>query len=454
MPTTGAHLREGRGPVAPLLAPDAFEDAVGMSRFLAATPGTGGRLRTFPEDFVVGEIPLAFPAPTGEGKYTVAAVRARNWETNRLMREIADRLKVSRQAVFFAGTKDKRAVTTQYVSVPAPEDRVRALAIKDVEILETFRVDRAPKIGELVGNRFEIAVRDLPIASDDARTLAEATLADLHGKGGFPNYFGLQRFGQVRPITHVVGRLLVLGDLEGAVMAYAANPMEADPPEVREARARLQESRDFASAARWYPEFLSFERTMIRHLAAKPGDWAGALLALPGNLLTMFVYAYQSLLFNRALSERLARGVGLAEPQEGDLLLPADAHGVPSTERPVAVTSANLAKARLQVARGRAFVSGLVTGSDPPWSGGLQGEIERAVVEAEGIPVSAFRVAALPEAGSSGTRRALHARPAGAAVQAGSDAHGEKVTLAFGLSKGCYATCLVREITKSPYYAF
>src|ERR1051325_4349582 len=207
--------------------PPALERALGMERYLTDTPGIGGRLKTFPEDFVVDEVPLAFPPPAAEGKYTIAAVRARNWETNRLVGEIARRLGVSRESVFFAGTKDKRAVTTQYRSLRASEEAVRALDLKDVEILETRRADRAPKIGELVGNRFQIRVRA-------ARGDPQPCLDRIAAEGGFPNYFGLQRFGVLRPITHLVGEQIVRGNLAEAVRLYVGHPVPTEPDGFRE----------------------------------------------------------------------------------------------------------------------------------------------------------------------------------------------------------------------------
>ncbi|HLE96443.1 MAG TPA: tRNA pseudouridine(13) synthase TruD, partial [Candidatus Thermoplasmatota archaeon] len=197
---------------------DPLEARLGLSWYLTDSPGCGGRLRTLPEDFVVEEVPLVLPrSPVGEGKYTVARVRARNWETNRLMQELQRRLGLGRHDIFFAGTKDKRAVTTQYVSLRAPEDAVRALAIRDVDILDTFRTARAPKIGELAGNRFEIVVRDLAVPVEEATASAAAAVARLQDAGGFPDYFGLQRFGVVRPVTHVVGERILRGDLAAAV---------------------------------------------------------------------------------------------------------------------------------------------------------------------------------------------------------------------------------------------
>jgi tRNA pseudouridine13 synthase len=433
---------------------DAIERAVGLERYATTTPGIGGRLKTFPEDFVVEEVPLAFPPPAAGGKYTVAAMRVRNWETNRLMGELAARLSISRDAIFFAGTKDKRAVTTQYVSLRASEDAVRALDLRDVEVLETRRVDRAPKIGELVGNRFVIRVRDMDSPLAEAKERADSVFAAFQAEGGFPNYFGVQRFGTMRPVTHLVGQAILRGDLEEAVRLYAGNPMDSDPPEAREARRRYDETRDAAAALPEFPRYLQFERQMLDRLARRPGDFEGAILALPPNLRTMFVYAEQSRLFNQMISRRLDMGHGLNEPLLGDLVVGVDAEGRPERDARHEVTTRNLAKVRRLCAAGRALVTGAIFGSEADLAKGVMGDVERAVVAEAGYTPDTFRVPALPEVASFGTRRELQAPLGPVRVDAAADAHGEYLELSFFLLKGTYATSLLRELLKSPAASF
>lgn len=421
-----------------------------MAYYLSSTPGIGGRLRTLPEDFEVDEVPFAFSPSTGPGKYTVARVRARNWETNRLMQELTRRLGVGRNDVFFAGTKDKRAVTTQYVSLRAPEAAVKALDIRDVDILETFRVDRAPKIGELAGNRFGIVVRALDASPEESLARAESTLAELRAARGFPNYYGVQRFGVVRPVTHVVGERILRGDLEGAVDAYVADPLDGEQEENRAARTRYAKERDPQAALGYYPGHMSFERSMLAALA-HGGTHADALRAVPRNLLTMFVYAYQSLLFNRILSRRLERGLLLSEAAEGDLVCAADAEGRPDRDTFIPVTATNLPKVNRRLAEGKAFLTGLVPGSEPPYAAGVMGEVEREILDEAGITPDEFLAERLPESASRGTRRELLA-PLGEVTAAIAAPDG--VRLRFFLPRGSYATCLFREVMKTDARAY
>lgn len=419
------------------------EADLGLETFLSRDiPGIGGKLRMTPEDFVVDEISLN-PSETPSGQIVIARVWHRNWEANRLVRRLGSNLRIGRGSIGFAGTKDGRSVATQLMSFRADIEAVRALEIPDVRILEAYRSNRMISIGDLIGNRFSVRVSDVD-ADIDIRKTCDAVRDRLESIGGFPNFFGVQRFGSVRPITHQIGRDLVRGDIEGAVMRYVANPM-GDGSEGDDARRTLQETRDFERAAKELPVRFTFERTMVLHLVERPGDYIGALRRLPRNLLMMFVHAYQSFMFNKILSERMRRGLPLHEPIEGDFVLPLDKNGVPDHDNPIDVTADNIDKARRNASEGKAFVGGILYGTDSVFAEGVMGEIERAVVEVEKVDARDFQIVGLREASSKGSRRGLLAPVRELVID-----HADDGTLfAFSLNKGCYATCLLREFMKA-----
>lgn len=419
------------------------EKDLGLEVFLTDDlPGIGGRLRRAPEDFVVDELSI-MPPEDPNGRYTIARVWHRNWEANRLVRRLASNLGMSRAKIGFAGTKDGRSVATQLMSFDAPIEAVRAIAIPDVRILDAYRSNRRIEIGDLIGNRFEIVVSEMRL-DVDAREVVASVRERLDSIGGFPNFFGVQRFGVTRPVTHMVGKDLVRGDFERAVMRYVASPAEDEDSEANDARRTLQETHDFERALKEFPRKLTFERMVISHLCEKPGDYLGALRVLPRNLLMMFVHAYQSYLFNRILSERLRAGMSISEPEVGDIVLPLSKTGVPDHDTPIAVTEENLAKAVRNAKEGKAFVSGLIYGTDSPFAEGRMGEIERRVIEAEGIDRRDFQIVGLREASSKGGRRELKAIYRDLAIEV----HEDRAVFRFALTKGCYATALLREFMK------
>ncbi len=420
------------------------ESDLGLELFYTQDiPGIGGKLRKTPEDFAVDEISV-HPPLFEDGKFVIAKVWHRNWELNRLVRRLSTNLRIGRARIGFAGTKDGRSVATQLMSFNAPIEDVKALEIPDVKILDAYKARRSMEIGDLIGNSFTIAVSDI-----ESGTKAEGICASVKEKldelGGFPNFFGTQRFGSVRPITHLIGKDLIRGDIKGAVMRYIANPLDGEDSEANDARRRLQNTGDLQQAFKEFPSQLTFERTMISRLVETPEDYLGALRSLPANLLMMFVHAYQSYLFNRILSERIRRGISIRLPIEGDFILPLDKNKLPDHDNPILVTKDMLDKATRNASEGKAFVSGLLYGTESTFPQGEMGEIEHAIIEAEDIKRLDFQIIGLREASSKGTRRELLAPYKNLETRVSEN----EAFFSFSLNKGCYATALMREFMKA-----
>ena len=422
-----------------------MERDVGIEGYLTSTPGVGGTTKASADDFIVEEVSSPPPKSAG-GPYAIATIRVRNWETNRLVREFARALHISRRRIGFAGTKDKRALTTRLFSFEnVPVETLSSLRMKDLEVLDAYPSDRPLEIGDLTGNRFRVLVRGLAVPVEKAEVIVAETARQLRIRGGFANFFGVQRFGSVRPITHVVGRHIVRGEFREAVDAYVANPIPGEGPESYGVRAALRDTGDVPAALRAYPKSYGFEKAILNHLAAHPDDSVGALRQLPFNLLLMFVHGYQSYLFNRILSERMRRGLPIHEPVAGDLVLPADKSGLPDRDRTIDVTCDNLERVAGRCHEGKAWVSAILFGSEPEFAGGEPGQIEKEVVASEGLQPNDFIIPKIPRISSRGTRREILAptRDLEAAI-VGDDLH-----LSVELTRGAYATSLVREFTKS-----
>lgn len=153
-------------------------------------PGTGGRLKEQPEDFVVEEIPAYEPA--GSGEHLFLWIEKRDVSANDLTRHISRCLNCSPQDLGIAGLKDRRAVTRQYISVPARlEADVSRIDTDAIRILRQCRHGNKLRTGHLRGNRFSILIRNV-----NARAIENATaICQRIRQTGFPNYYGSQRFG-------------------------------------------------------------------------------------------------------------------------------------------------------------------------------------------------------------------------------------------------------------------
>jgi tRNA pseudouridine13 synthase len=439
------------------------EQAVGMEVYASDVDGVGGRLRDRDADFRVVEREAfatePVDAPTGDYPYLVCRVTLTGWDTNDYARRLSDAMGISRERVSWAGTKDKHAITTQLFSVQGvdPED-LPEVDGADLEVVG--RAGRDIYFGDLAGNEFQIRVSDV-----DAPENASAVTDALQEWGGIedddaieedtervavPNFFGQQRFGSQRPVTHEVGLAIARGDWKGAVLAYVANPNEAEREGTREAR-EVAGTEDWQAALDAYPRRLRYERTMLHTLierdASEPADYRAALEALPSNLQALFVHAAQSYVFNEVLSERLRRDIPFHRPVAGDVVCFADADApddlpVPDPDRAQRVDDRRVDTVARHCERGRAFVTAPLVGTDTDLADGEPGEIERAVLDDLDLEPGDFDLPG--EFESNGTRRAIRiTTPIDVEPE-----DGDALDVSFTLPSGSYATTVLREYCK------
>lgn len=184
----GAHLRA-------MTAPDAHPCPLSplqhLPRVTAGLPGCGGRVRVEIDDFAVEETPLYLPCGSGEHLYLFIEKRDVSGPT--LRRHVARALGISDRTIGMAGMKDRRAITRQWISVPASaEGRLEAIDDDRVRVLQHARHRNKLRTGHLAGNRFELRIRDVV---PDALPRVQAKLAAL-AETGMPDFFGPQRMGQ------------------------------------------------------------------------------------------------------------------------------------------------------------------------------------------------------------------------------------------------------------------
>jgi tRNA pseudouridine13 synthase len=414
--------------------------ALGMEYYLTDTPGCSGVLRSSPEDFQVDEI--YSDQDYKGGRFLVIEVTKKDWDTHHLIREMSRRLRISQKRIGWAGTKDKRALTKQRMSIMnLDESDLERIRLPDLEIRVLGKSNRGVSLGALLGNRFMINIRELECSAPE--DIFSAITEEIRSHGGLPNYFGVQRFGETRPVTHKVGEALAKGQIEEAVFIYLALPFLGEPERTRDARQELWENRDVAQALKTYPDYLRYEMAMLNYLVAHPGDYAGSFQVLSPNLQRLFIHAYQSYLFNLMLSRRLTAGLALNCAVEGDAVcfLRGD---IPDPGRIQSVTEDNLQAVSRLAKRGRAFVTMPLIGYESQLAGGVEGEIERDVLDEEGIAPESFSIKENPDLSSKGSRRAVLLRVSPQILVRGNCARME-----FALPPGSYATVVLREYMKS-----
>lgn len=411
-----------------------LEIDLGMQYYASDVDGIGGKLRTVPEDFRVDEIPLEGKGGSA-GPFLICRLTKTNWELQHAVKEIAKRLGISHRRIGWAGTKDRNAITRQWISIyNVTAEQVAAVSLKDISLEVLGQSNEALALGSLQGNRFEIVIRDADPSDIQARVAAiSSTIAE-----GVPNYFGLQRFGALRPVTHRVGEWMLRGDYEQAVLTYLCMEFPGEPEQMKEIRSVFRTTRDPGAALHSLPLHMNYERAMLHHLYTHEGDYAGALNELPPKLLSMFVSAYQSYIFNCALSRRFDDGHTLNEPVAGDKLIFANG-------RTDTATAANLTTVGIHIRRGRCSIALFMPGREQPGSQAAIDPITESLLADAKISGEDFaRAAAFVHTKFDGAYR-----PIALKTETVSAIDGTNLQLKFTLPPGHYATTVCREFMKT-----
>lgn len=434
----------------------ALEKEIGIDLYSTTTSGVSGVLRYRPEDFVVKEI-SNYPYEENDvidknRKYLMTEVTKVNWDTNHFLKAYSGALGISHKRITYAGTKDKKAVTVQKMSFyDVSKEQIENAHLKDVSVRVLGRSQQPIGLGDLEGNEFELIIRGIEMSEAEAEEAAGKTTAEIINAGGVPNFFGIQRFGSKRPLTHKVGADILEGDLEKAIMRYVSEVYSDEPEETKAVRNYIAETMDLKGGVLKFPDHLGHEKALLNHLIARPGDFKGAFMVLPKNLYTMFIHAYQSWLFNRIICERLRSGLSLNQAVVGDIVCYRSKDKTPDPSRLEKVDEDNIDGINSLLKRKRAFITAPLFGSETPLASGIPGEIERRLIEETGFTAENFKSPAFPEVASRGLRKEILLEVEPAVTVAADDLlEGKsKLTVTFKLPKGSYATTVLREYMKT-----
>ncbi|MEM1598231.1 MAG: tRNA pseudouridine(13) synthase TruD [Pyrobaculum sp.] len=398
-----------------------FDRQLGMLYYATETCPAGGVIKEQPEDFVVEEVladgtVVALDGVSLKpkvGSWTWIHVVKKNVDTIKLLLLLKKSLGLGREEVSVGGIKDTRAVASHIISIKGSVSQLPK--VQNVEFRGYWSMDRPITPSQIFGNRFTIVLRRVERVDCALETLEVLKTAAV------PNYYGYQRFGTIRPVGHLLGLALLKKDAEEffETMFCKVFPHESEAAK----RARELACRgEYAKALEAFPKRFLEERAFLRKLSAGSDLW-NAAMAIPLQILRMYVEAAQSYLFNLFLSKRMELGpldaavdgdlielngqvVYYAEGLRGDVVLPVVGAGV---KMPRGKVGEGLVKILKEV--------GLDTSSFLKMPRGLRayGSYRKARLEAFKLEYA----------------------------QSGGD-----VRLRFVLPRGSYATVLLREVVK------
>jgi tRNA pseudouridine13 synthase len=434
-----------------------LEKALGMELYSTDFPGIGGRLKIRFEDFVVEEIsanqtaldvqdwPESTETPQiakGESnRFVTFTVQKMGLSTMDVANIIAATLRISRNNITYAGLKDKRAITTQFMSVSSKAaESLLTLELSRIIIRDVHYTRNPVHIGDLWGNRFTILIREITSDCDSALEVAsqlrERTLL---------NYFGVQRFGVTRPNTHLVGKALIKRDFEDAVRVMLSTTSEYESEELTNVRLQISENlTPTEKMIESFPEDMGYEKDVMRELLKHPGDFERAISKIPPRVLTLQVHAFQSYIFNRLLTRRVRLGLSVDSPEVGDFLIKLDeTHS--GRDIWLYVTESSLEERQSQVESAEYGLALPIPGYSTRLPSVKQSELVKQIMKDEDIWLTDFRNPKIRSLDSPGGLHLASIKIPDLSVSC-SD---EGLLARFSLRKGSYATIVMREIMKN-----
>jgi len=253
------------------------------------------RIKHRPEDFRVREL-LAEGYMKESGRHRVYRVKKRKRTSLEAAAVLADLAGCPASEVGMAGLKDRQGVTIQYMSVPVK----KPVWLDELDLIiepEGF-ADEPLESRHSQGNAFEVRLRGL---TQKELTELEPELEAVRSHGVI-NYFGEQRFGNLRFGQGWIARELALGRHEKALEQLLCSPSDQDDDEHarfkhawRKCWGDWRRCRDIAGSA-------GAHHSVFEHLTKNPTDFAGAFRYISSRLRLIHLYAWQSHLWNRTVA--------------------------------------------------------------------------------------------------------------------------------------------------------
>ncbi len=380
------------------------------------------RIKSKPQDFRVFE--LLHDGYVGDkGRFRIYRVTKKKLTSLVAASELALATGVRTSEIGMAGMKDRQGVTTQFMSVRGGRPirfQTPSLKVETVGFAVHSLSSR-----DSMGNGFEIALRGVE-PSEHEEIEREAVSVREHG---VPNYFGEQRFGNLRHGQGWVAKELALGRPESALRNLLAAPSESDNPHMRSFKRGLNSAWGDWKRCRDVAGAYGAHHSIFEHLARDPEDFAGAFRYVKTEVRLIHLYAFQSHLWNRAVARFI-----------GETTSPRDRVVVPSLEGPLAF------------ARGPLAIPAAWNGNFRMPGEGLE-DVEHedqrrwltAALDAEGMRPEDFRIHGVDGFGLKGEDRALVVHPR--RLEIFPDRRLEGVLhVGFELPRGSYATLVLARL--------
>lgn len=282
-----------------------IDSDIGISVYTTKYPGCGGKIKVRNEDFEVIEVlsKKTLASFSQEG-YAIYRLKKSGIDTNHALETIFRKFGVHLKAL---GLKDSSAVTEQFVCSLGQNKSVPNYVDGKISLERIGFLKKPLSAKDMVGNKFVITV-----------TEPRQDFSDFAEFDKIFNFYGYQRFGSKRPVTHLIGKALVQRRFGDAISLLLSFTSEYDSEDNTKIRNLMSDPSNYSEALKILPHKMDLEKIALQEMMQHQ-DPQKAFQKLPLSIRRLFVDAYQSFIFNLTVCNAFEYGEELFLPQDGDV---------------------------------------------------------------------------------------------------------------------------------------
>ena len=287
------------------MIPD-LDSQIGITVYCTNFDGIGGKIRIEPDDFHVTELisERAENSIKEEEGYAVYKLKKKKIDTNHALSDAFRKKGIRLKAL---GLKDASAITEQFVCSGNKGKAIENFSTERYSIEKVGFVKKPLSKKDMVANHFKIKISD---CSDG--------LSAFNDYEKILNFYGYQRFGSKRPVTHLIGKAILQKDFKKAVELVLTFTSSYDSKENTEIREKLSDKENYSKYFDQVPTQMDIERIVLKEMIEHDDEFR-AIRAIPLQLRRFYIQAYQSFLFNQSLSLAFSDGENMFEAQPNDV---------------------------------------------------------------------------------------------------------------------------------------
>ena len=283
-----------------------IDSDIGISLYTTKSVGTGGSIKKSNDDFKVKELlsEKALKTISNDNGFSVYSLQKNGIDTSHALRDVEKRFGLVLKSL---GLKDANAVTEQYTFSKRISKSFETIQGKNYTLKRLGFVKKPFSKKDMIGNHFEIKINN-----------SSKRISEFNEYEKILNFFGYQRFGSKRPITHLVGKAIIQKNYQAALDLLLNYSSEYDTKENNANRKIIAQRTTELSIIDKIPKSMDIEIALLKKLS-ETKDLQVVIRSIPLQMRRFYIQAYQSYIYNKTLSLSFDYGEELFSAKDGDV---------------------------------------------------------------------------------------------------------------------------------------